>query len=297
MKNTGLTAILCMILFSSCVVSSKKHKDLESSYYGLKNRYDNLGVQANEQASKFKILEEETAKLKEEVSELRAENELLQRSNREFNELQDKLKNSSRQEMADVLKKIQQSEESLQRKEDELRERNKKLMELQEAIDKNEKNVRELKSKVADALLGFEGKGLTVHQKNGKVYVSVDEKLLFKSGSYEIEKPGAEALSEISKVLAQNADINIMVEGHTDNVRYTGSGNLTDNWDLSVKRATTVARALLKDTNINPVRITAAGRGEYMPIADNDTKEGRQKNRRTEIILTPKLDELLEMIQ
>ena len=286
-----------MVLFSSCVVSSKKYKDLETNYYGLRNRYENLGVQANEQASKLKALEGEIVTMKEELNGLRSENELLQRSNREFNELQDKLKNSSQKEMADLLKKIQQSEESLQKKEDELRERNRKLIELQDAIEKNEKNVRELKSKVADALLGFEGKGLTVHQKNGKVYVSVDEKLLFKSGSYEIEKPGAEALSEISKVLAQNADINIMVEGHTDNVRYAGSGNLSDNWDLSVKRATTVARALLKGTNINPLRITAAGRGEYMPIAENDTKEGRQKNRRTEIILTPKLDELLEMIQ
>ena len=296
MKNIVSIAVLSAILFSSCV-TSKKYKGLETDYYDLRNRYENLGVQANEQAAKIKKLDEEIADLKEAVAALTSEKESLQRRNKELNDLQDRLKNSSQKEMADLLRRIQQNEESLQKKEDELRERNKKLIELQDALAKNEQAVKALKSKVADALLGFEGKGLTVHQKNGKVYVSVDEKLLFKSGSYEIEKPGAEALAEIRKVLEQNTDINIMVEGHTDNVRYAGSGSLADNWDLSVKRATTVARTLLKGGTVEPSRVTAAGRGEYMPIAENDTKEGRQKNRRTEIILTPKLDELLEMIQ
>ena len=296
MKNIVSIAVLSAILFSSCV-TSKKYKGLETDYYDLRNRYENLGVQANEQAAKIKKLDEEIADLKEAVAALTSEKESLQRRNKELNDLQDRLKNSSQKEMADLLRRIQQNEESLQKKEDELRERNKKLIELQDALAKNEQAVKALKSKVADALLGFEGKGLTVHQKNGKVYVSVDEKLLFKSGSYESEKPGAEALAEIRKVLEQNTDINIMVEGHTDNVRYAGSGSLADNWDLSVKRATTVARTLLKGGTVEPSRVTAAGRGEYMPIAENDTKEGRQKNRRTEIILTPKLDELLEMIQ
>ena len=296
MKNIVSITVLSAILFSSCV-TSKKYKGLEADYYDLRNRYENLGVQANEQAAKIKKLDEEIADLKEAVAALTSEKESLQRRNKELNDLQDRLKNSSQKEMADLLRRIQQNEESLQKKEDELRERNKKLIELQDALAKNEQAVKALKSKMADALLGFEGKGLTVHQKNGKVYVSVDEKLLFKSGSYEIEKPGAEALAEIRKVLEQNTDINIMVEGHTDNVRYAGSGSLADNWDLSVKRATTVARTLLKGGTVEPSRVTAAGRGEYMPIAENDTKEGRQKNRRTEIILTPKLDELLEMIQ
>jgi chemotaxis protein MotB len=285
-----------MILFSSCV-TSKKYKSLETDYYGLRNRYENLGVLSNEQASKIKSLEGEIADLKEDIEALTSEKEALIRRNKDLNELQDKLQNSNQKEIADLLKKLQQNEDSLQKKEDELRERNKKLLELQDALAKNEQAVKALKSKVADALLGFEGKGLTVHQKNGKVYVSVDEKLLFKSGSYEIERPGEEALAEIRKVLEQNTEINIMVEGHTDNVRYAGSGSLSDNWDLSVKRATTVARTLLKGGKVEPSRVTAAGRGEYIPIAENTTKEGRQKNRRTEIILTPKLDELLEMIQ
>ncbi|MDR2563319.1 MAG: OmpA family protein [Prevotellaceae bacterium] len=296
MRNIVLVSLCSMILFSSCV-TSKKYKSLETDYYGLRNRYENLGVLSNEQASKIKSLEGEIADLKEDIEALTSEKEALIRRNKDLNELQDKLQNSNQKEIADLLKKLQQNEDSLQKKEDELRERNKKLLELQDALAKNEQAVKALKSKVADALLGFEGKGLTVHQKNGKVYVSVDEKLLFKSGSYEIERPGEEALAEIRKVLEQNTEINIMVEGHTDNVRYAGSGSLSDNWDLSVKRATTVARTLLKGGKVEPSRVTAAGRGEYIPIAENTTKEGRQKNRRTEIILTPKLDELLEMIQ
>jgi chemotaxis protein MotB len=198
--------------------------------------------------------------------------------------------------MQELLKKIQQSEESLQQKEDELREKNKKYAELQAAMEKQADALAMLKKKVADALIGFEGKGLSVVQKNGKVYVSVDEKLLFKSGKWDIEKPGLEALAEVSKILEQNIDINIVVEGHTDNVKYSGTGVLIDNWDLSVKRATTVVRTLLKNTTIDPTRITAAGRGEFVPLDTNDTPEGKQKNRRTEIILTPKFDELLDIL-
>jgi chemotaxis protein MotB len=156
--------------------------------------------------------------------------------------------------------------------------------------------VKALKNKVADALKGFEDKGLTIHEKNGKVYVSLDEKLLFASGSWEIDNKGKEALTELGNVLATDKDINVVIEGHTDNVPYKGSGNVKDNWDLSVLRATSVVKEILKNGNISPQRVTASGRGEFVPVDNDDSKEARAKNRRTEIILTPKLDELFQII-
>jgi chemotaxis protein MotB len=279
-------------------VTSKKYKELESRHNKLRNNYENLDVKSKEQTNKLTQLTEDIAKLNKELDALREQNRILKKQYDDLQAMQKNLSTASQKEMKDLLKKIQQSEESLQQKEDELREKNKKYMELQAAMEKQAEMLAMLKKKVTDALIGFEGKGLSVVQKNGKVYVSVDEKLLFKSGKWNIEKPGMEALAEISKILEQNTDINIVVEGHTDNVKYTGAGTsaLIDNWDLSVKRATTVVRTLLKDTTIDPARITAAGRGEFVPLDTNETNEGKQKNRRTEIILTPKFDELLDIL-
>jgi chemotaxis protein MotB len=254
-------------------------------------------VKAEEQTNKLTQLGKEIAGLNSELESLRVQNKSLKKQYDDLQDFQKKMSTTSQTEMQDLLKRIQQSEESLQQKEDELREKNKKYIELQAAMEKQAEALAMLKKKVTDALVGFEGKGLSVIQKNGKVYVSVDEKLLFKSGKWDIEKPGLEALAEVSKVLAQNTDINIVVEGHTDNVKYAGTGALTDNWDLSVKRATTVVRTLLKNTTIDPARITAAGRGEFIPLESNETNEGKQKNRRTEIILTPKFDELLDILE
>ena len=144
--------------------------------------------------------------------------------------------------------------------------------------------------------MGFDGSGLKVIEKNGKVYVSMDEKLLFESGKTEVSPRGREALAQLAGVLAQEKDLNVMVEGHTDNVEYNGSGPIHDNWDLSTKRATAVVTILTENTGINPRNLTAAGRSEYAPVASNETSEGKSKNRRIEIILTPKLDEISKML-
>ncbi len=192
---------------------------------------------------------------------------------------------------------LMQKEASLNQMETELEKRSKRVDELEAVLSRKDSTVNALKAKVQNALLGFENNGLTIEQKNGKVYVSMDESLLFASGSYEIEKKGQKALKSLSEVLEKNADVNILVEGHTDNVPYNGSGALKDNWDLSVKRATSVVKILLTKSSIDAKRLTAAGRGDHMPIAPNNTKEGRSKNRRTEIILTPNLDELFELLE
>ncbi|WP_321319382.1 OmpA family protein [Labilibaculum sp.] len=179
----------------------------------------------------------------------------------------------------------------------ELNRRDKRLQELESALNRKDEAVKALKQKVMNALTGFEGNGLSITTKNGKVYVSMDEKLLFKSGSYQVDQRGVDALGHLAGVLAQNKDINVMIEGHTDNVPYKGIGELKDNWDLSVKRATSIVRILILNAGIDAERLTVAGRSKYVPIGTNATAEGRSKNRRTEIILTPKLDELFKILE
>ncbi len=177
-----------------------------------------------------------------------------------------------------------------------LNEQNMRLKELTEMLEKKDLAMNELKQRVSQALVGFEGNGLTVTNKDGKIYVSLDEQLLFQSGKWDVDPKGVTAIDNLSKLLAENPDIHILVEGHTDNVPYNGSGQITDNWDLSVKRATAIVKIILKNKGINPIRITAAGRSEFIPIDPANTKDARQKNRRTEIILSPNLDELMQML-
>ena len=179
----------------------------------------------------------------------------------------------------------------------ELEKRNARLAELEKILDSQKSIVQDLKNKVSEALLGFENNGLTVSMRDGKVYVSLDEQLLFRSASWEIDANGRNALRRLAVVLERNPGIQITIEGHTDNVPYNpGSGQLRDNWDLSVKRATTVVRVLLEGTKIDPKRLAASGRSEFLPLDARNTTDARQKNRRTEIVLTPDLTELYRLI-
>jgi chemotaxis protein MotB len=178
----------------------------------------------------------------------------------------------------------------------ELKKREARVNELEDILKKKDQAVADLRKKLSDALTGFEGKGLTITQKNGKVYISMDESLLFASGKTNVEAKGVDALKNVAKVLEQNPDINVMVEGHTDDVPMKGSGEIKDNWDLSVMRATSVTKIMLGAAKIDASRIISAGRGEYFPLDNSKTPEARKKNRRTELILTPKLDELLKVL-
>ena len=193
-------------------------------------------------------------------------------------------------ETARMLKELETSQMALN-------ERSRRVNELEAMLRSREEAINAIRRKVTDALPGFDGKGLSISIKNGNVYVSMDDKLLFRSGSFEIDPNGARAVHDLATVLAQNPDINVMVEGHTDDVPYRPNGQLRDNLDLSAKRATTVVRLLLENKGIAPSRIIAAGRGESLPVASGKTSEARAKNRRTEIILTPKLDELMQLMQ
>ena len=193
---------------------------------------------------------------------------------------------------ASLLKK----ESDLKKLNSDLASREKRVNELESMINKKDEMLLSLKKKVKDALLGFENNGLTIEQKNGKVYVSLDESLLFASGSYDVGAKGTDVLKKLAKVLETNTDIDVVVEGHTDNVPLKSSGDIQDNWDLSVKRATSVIKIITTNSKINPKQLTAAGRGEYLPLDLSNTIDGRKKNRRIEVILTPKLDELFKLL-
>jgi chemotaxis protein MotB len=193
-------------------------------------------------------------------------------------------------------KALKEKSDELDAKEKMLSEREAAINEMKDVIAKQDSITARLNSVLRSALLGFNSDELSVEIKNGKVYVSMSDKLLFKSGSAAVEKKGTEALKLLAEVLEKNPDIDILVEGHTDNVPIK-TAVYKDNWDLSVARATSIVRILSVDYKIAPARMTASGKGEYFPKASNDTSEGRAINRRTEIILSPKLDEIMQLLK
>jgi len=240
--------------------------------------------------------EKENAGLKTDLAEERNKNKDL---TFQLNDLQgeyNSLVDQSLSETDKLSKALSAKSEELDAKEKLLIEREMALNEMKGIIARQDSLTRSLNSLLRNALLGFNSDELSVEIKNGKVYVSMSDKLLFKSGSSTVESKGQEALKLLGGVLEKNADIDILVEGHTDNVPIKTSV-YKDNWDLSVKRATTVVRVLLDGSGIDPERLTASGRGEYLPVDDRKTADARQKNRRTEIILTPDLDELYRIIE
>jgi len=284
-----------------------------------------LSMQNREIAIKIEALEKEMGKIRQdfalaEIERNKARDELNIIAER-YNDLQnaqDELIRGNVTETKKLLTELQSAQENLKQKEDimrrleqsldlkkvsldeltlELEKKNANLAELEKVLDTQKRIAQDLKNKVSEALLGFENNGLTVANKDGKVYVSLEEKLLFKTGSWDIDANGRNALKKLAVVLERNPDIQVTIEGHTDNVPYyPGTGQIRDNWDLSVKRATTVVKVLLEGSKIKPGRLTAAGRGEYIPLETDNSPESLQKNRRTEIILTPDLSELYDLI-
>ena len=186
--------------------------------------------------------------------------------------------------------------QTIQEKQQQLELRSQRVTELESLMEAQEMALNSLKQKLSDALLNFEGKGLTVEQRNGKVYVSMQNKLLFRSGQWQVGKQGKQALRQLAKVLAENPDIAVLIEGHTDNVPYQGKDPLVGNWDLSTKRATAVVNILLENQAVLPQNLTAAGRSEFIPIGPNSSTEGRAANRRIEVILSPNLDEISTLL-
>jgi chemotaxis protein MotB len=301
----------------------RKHEDLKKAYNDAAEKNKNCNTQldaANAENKQLKdqnyIQEKDIARLKIDSSENSVR---LIKTREDLDQLQNSyetlLKNTEKQnqrldrDLKDLETKLNKKEVELNKKEQDLADKEKSINDLQLNLKQKESRVNELqsilnskdsavnalKNSLTKALLGYKDQGLTVTVKNGKVYVSMDEKLLFASGSIVVDKKGKEALLEFAKAINSQKDVGIMIEGHTDNVPIK-SGQIKDNWDLSVLRATSILRFLTEDGKIDPTRIIASGRGEYLPVAENKSAENRAKNRRTEIILTPKLDELFEIL-
>ncbi len=267
-----LAAVLCSTLHSCVVLSPKKYKSLLAKSDSLANRTTTL-------EATLSSLRGDTARLNHELAELHNNYNAL---NSNYNKLNDNYTNST--------SKVSQLSTDLQKREQRLRE-------VEEALKKRDAATNALRDKLQKALLGFQNSGLSVDIRNGKVYVSLADKLLFPSGSIVIDEHGKQALNQLAQVLNKESDINIAVEGHTDVKKVINLGQIKDNWDLSVMRATSVTRYLTEVEKIDPHRLTATGKSEFQPIDMSTAPEALAKNRRIEIVLSPKLDELYNLIK
>jgi chemotaxis protein MotB len=315
--------LILSLVIVSCVPPTKfrtlqsQATTSEEENKALKAEVDRLNIEVRETGSKLSRMEEKMAKVAEdtmnmieEITSLQDENITLSRDYQDLYEANQALVKGSGEEIRKLMADLQEAQQNMQDKEktlntreaelskmqSELASRNQRLADLEKILAEQEAAVSGLKRKVTDALLGFENQGLTITQKNGKVYVSLEEQLLFGSGSTVVDQKGVSALKNLASVLEANPEINILIEGHTDDVPVKSGSVYKDNWDLSVLRSTAVARILLQGSGIDPVRITTAGRSQYLPVENAKTAEARTKNRRTEIILSPKLDELYDLI-
>ncbi|MCE2496384.1 MAG: OmpA family protein [Flavobacteriales bacterium] len=315
--------LLVFGLAAGCV-PIKKFEELQANYDQSQEELARLKTENSELSMTLKEIEAERDKLAKAVKALEADTtskgkqlRALKRSYQELNDSYELLIENNNsliarnaEENRRLLEEMQLLEAKLQGKEDSLRmraeemdsistalmAREAKVNELQRMLTEKDSAAEALRKSVADALLGFKGKGVNVEEKDGRIYVTLDNSLLFESGKWDVGSEGTQALDQLSAVLADNPDINILIEGHTDDDKYYGGQVIKDNWDLSVMRATSVVKILTKNKGVDPTRVTAAGRSEYLPVASNEEDAGKAKNRRIEIILIPDYQALLDLI-
>lgn len=294
--------LLIVALSTSCV-SKKIYNDLETKFSDLKKENRNISDEnanllktKNQLALDKESLNTELDKLKADYAASQNKFKILQASYAALEKNSNDALESNMKKNRDLLEQLDAKGKALAAEQESLNKSAQRLNELEALIAAKEASMKKLKETLSKALNSFEGKGLTVEQKNGKVYVSMENKLLFNSGSWTIGSEGKKAVVELGKVLGDNPEISVLIEGHTDDDAFTASGPITDNWDLSTKRATSIVSILSENNKINKQNLTAAGRGEFSPLASNATPEGKAKNRRIEIILTPRLDEIAEML-
>ena len=301
---------------TSCV-SSKLYKELEGKYNTLKSDYDELSgnndleilqkkeleQQLNTLQASFDEVQSERNQLAQEVDALRKKYDNLDAAYTALEQNSSKSIEENAQKNRELLAQLEAKEQALaaendrlMRLEADMQERAQRIAELEALISAKDQAMTDLKNAISNALTAFEGKGLTIEQRDGKVYVSMENKLLFRSGSWAVGDEGKKAIRQLGNVLGENPDIAVLIEGHTDNVPFSTGGQVANNWDLSTKRATAIIAILSENKNINLENLTAAGRSEYAPIATNETSEGKAKNRRIEVVLTPKLDEISKLL-
>lgn len=316
MIKKSIISILILVILASCV-SPKVYKDLEAKYADLKQENRKLTSDYEELMKAKSAAENDIKRMKQAYDEAVEQRDQLQADFNATNASLDNLKSSyealeknssaaiaaNSKKNRELLAELEAKEQALsaeitrlEKLKKELENRSNRVAELESVIASKDAAMTALKDAISRALTDFEGKGLTVEQRDGKVYVSMENKLLFSSGSWAVGTEGRRAVQQLGSVLGENPDIAVLIEGHTDNVPYTGSGQLTSNWDLSTKRATSIVNILRENNSIIPENLTAAGRGEFAPIATNSNPKGRAKNRRIEVILKPKLDELSKLL-
>ncbi|WP_144893434.1 OmpA family protein [Flavobacterium tiangeerense] len=301
--------LLVLALSTSCV-SKKIYNDLESKFTDLKKENRTLADEnatLSQAKNQLEIdrdalkadLDKSTVALARAAADLEASKnkyKMLQDSYTALEKNSGDALQSNMKKNRDLLDQLDEKGRALALEQERLSKSAQRLKELEDLIAAKEASMKKLKETLSKALNSFEGKGLTVEQKNGKVYVSMENKLLFNSGSWAVGSEGKKAVVELGKVLGDNPDISVLIEGHTDDDAFTASGPIADNWDLSTKRATSIVGILSENKKINKQNLTAAGRGEFSPLGSNSTAEGKAKNRRIEIILTPRLDAIAEML-
>ncbi len=308
-KKASIGLLVLALSTTSCV-SKKIYNDLETKYSDLKkenrsitDENDNLKKTKNQlELDRDKLTKDlanandDLAKQKANLAAEQKKYKVLQDS---YNALEKNSNDALEKNLAknrELLAQLESKGKALAEEQARLDKTANRLKELEDMIAAKEAAMLKLKETLSKALNGFEGKGLTVEQKNGKVYVSMENKLLFNSGSWAVGTEGRRAVVELGKVLGDNPDLSVLIEGHTDDDPYAGSGPIANNWDLSTKRATAIVAILSENAKINKQKLTAAGRSEFSPLASNATPEGKAKNRRIEIILTPRLDEIADML-
>ena len=269
---------LCLLIAVTSCVSKKKYMVAENGRLAALSRERVLNRNLGQQ-------KDEIAKLKQQITDLMSDTTRLGQAIRDYRK--SLYSNLSEQEKLNML---------LKEKMEKLAEREATINKLQAEVDAQNARLQSLLNSVKDALLGFSSDELAVTEKNGKIYVAMSDKLLFESGSAQVNKQGKEALGKLAEVLKKQHDIDVFIEGHTDN-KPIKTVQFKDNWDLSVVRATSVVRILTKDYGVNPLQILPCGRGEFMPVDNNESVEGRAHNRRTEIIMAPKLDKLMDILK
>ena len=287
MKSNLLKSFVLLImttLLGSCVVGKKKFVDSESRRLSAEEQVRTLTATVNARNTTIAGLESTIAGLERRIAFLVADTTNLGRQIRELQRVLSS--NMTQQERMDAMLRSQREA---------LAERERTINDLKDVIQKQNELVSNLLKQVTDALIGFSSDELTVQMRDGKVYVAMSDRLLFRSGSADVDTRGKQALALLAEVLTKQPEIDIFIEGHTDNVPIR-TARFTDNWDLSVLRATSVVRILTVDYKVNSTQIIPSGRSEYFPVDDNTTVDGRARNRRTEIILSPKLDKLFEML-
>ena len=313
-------ALACVVLsLTTSCVSKKIYQDLENKYADLKKEHNALSDENGLLKTDKNQLELDKNNLQTELDKTKAERDKLAADYAATKKSLDNLKasyaalekdsndaleaniNKNRQLLAELeakQKALAAEQDRLNKLKKDLEASSTRLAELEKMMADKEAVMKKLKETLSKSLKAFEGKGLTVTERDGKVYVSMENKLLFESGSWTVGSEGKKAVDLVGKVLGDNPDISVLIEGHTDNDKITGTigGGVENNWDLSTKRATAIVNILSANAKVKKENLTAAGRGEYAPLMSNETAEGKAKNRRIEIILTPKLDEISKML-